>query len=102
VSASNIPLPSPKQLAQAQALFLDTMTRPMFMIAAGLETACLAALCLWLGWVWWRDLRVSGLAPARALAASVVGAAGLGAGYLLLLLLIDSGPMSSQLMQGCP
>ena len=99
--ASNIPLPNPEQLAQAQALFLDTVTRPMFLIAAGLETACLAALSLWLVWVWWRYLRVSGLSPARALAASAVGSAGLGGGYLLLTL-IDSGQMSSQLMQGCP
>jgi len=91
----------PEQLAQAQALFLDTVTRPMFLIAAGLETAGLAALSLWLGWVWWRYLRVSGLSPARALAASAVGGAALGAGYLLLTL-VDGGQMTSQLMQGCP
>lgn len=98
--ASKIPLPKPEELAQAQALFLDTLTRPMFLIAAGLETACLLALSLWLGWVWWRYLRVSGLSRARALAASAVGSAGLGGGYLLLTL-IYSGQMSSQLMQTC-
>jgi len=98
--ANSIPLPKPEELAQAQALFLDTMTRPMFLIAVGLETACLFALSLWLGWVWWRYLRVSGLSQARALAASAVGSAGLGGGYLLLTL-IDSGQMSSQLMQTC-
>lgn len=98
--ARSIPLPKPEELAQAQALFLDTLTRPMFLIAAGLETACLLALSLWLGWVWWRYLRVSGLSRARALAASAVGSAGLGGGYLLLTL-IYSGQMSSQLMQTC-
>jgi hypothetical protein len=98
---ASVALPNPEQLAQAQALYLDTVSRPLFLIAAGLETACLAALSLWLGWVWWRYLRVSGLTPVRALAASAVGAAGLGAGQLLLVL-IDGGQMSSQLMQGCP
>ena len=91
----------PAQLAQAQALYLDTVSRPLFLVAAGLETACLAALSLWLGWVWWRYLRVSGLTPARALAATAVGSAGLGGGYLLLVL-IDGGQIASQLMQGCP
>lgn len=98
---SSLSLPSMEQLAQAQALYLDTVSRPLYLVAAGLETACMAALSLWLGWVWWRYLRVSGLTPARALAATAVGAVGLGAGYLLLTL-VDSGQMASQLMQGCP
>lgn len=92
---------NPTQLAEAQALYLDTVSRPLFLIAGALESLCLLALAAWLGWVWWRYLRISGLTPARALAASAVGAAGLGAGHLLLVL-IDGGQMASQLMQGCP
>jgi hypothetical protein len=91
---------NPEILLRGQTLFLETVTRPMFLIATGLESVCLFALSLWLGWVWWRYLRVSGLNPARALAASAVGAAGLGAGYLLLTL-IAGGQMTSQLMQKC-
>lgn len=98
---ASVAMPNPEQLAQTQALYLDTVSRPLYLVAAGLETACLAALSLWLGWVWWRYLRVSGLTPARALAATAVGAVGLGAGQLLLVL-IDGGQMASQLMQGCP
>ncbi|MCV2362333.1 hypothetical protein LNV23_02590 [Paucibacter sp. DJ1R-11] len=90
----------PEALLQAQALFQETMSRPMVLIAAGLQTLCLTALCLWLGWVWWRYLRICGLSPARALAASALGAAALGASYLLLSL-IDGGQMNSQLMQRC-
>ncbi|MFG6467225.1 hypothetical protein [Roseateles sp. BYS87W] len=91
----------PEQLLQAQTLYLDTVSRPLFLLAGALEGLCLLALSLWLGWVWWRYLRVSGLTPGRALAATAVGAVGLGAGYLLLTL-VDSGQMTSQLMQGCP
>jgi hypothetical protein len=91
---------SPTQLAQAQALVLDTATRPLVMIAGALESLCLLALTVWLGWVWWRYLRTSGLTPGRAAAASAVGAVGLGAGHLLLVL-IDGGQMASKLMQGC-
>lgn len=91
---------NPEILLKGQTLFLETVTRPMFLIATGLESVCLFALSLWLGWVWWRYLRVSGLNPARALAASAVGAAGLGAGHLLLAL-IAGGQMTSQLMQKC-
>ncbi len=91
---------NPEILLRGQTLFLETVTRPMFLIATGLESVCLFALSLWLGWVWWRYLRVSGLNPARALAASAVGAAGLGAGHLLLAL-ITGGQMTSQLMQKC-
>jgi hypothetical protein len=90
----------PETLLKAQTLFLETMSRPMVLIAAGLQTIFLAALSVWLGWVWWRYLRVSGLSPARALAASAVGAAGLSACYLLLSL-IDGGQMNSQLIQRC-
>lgn len=91
---------NPEALLKGQALFLDTVSRPMFLIAAGLQTAGLAAVSLWLAWVWWRYLRICGLSPARALAASAIGAAGLGASYLLLSL-IDGGQMNSQLMQRC-
>lgn len=90
----------PAGLLQAQALYLETMARPLALLAASLEGLCLLALMAWLGWVWWRYLRVSGLTPPRALAASAVGAAGLGAGHLLLVL-IDGGQMASKLMQGC-
>lgn len=90
----------PAGLLQAQALYLETMARPLALLAASLEALCLLTLMAWLGWVWWRYLRVSGLTPPRALAASAVGAAGLGAGHLLLVL-IDGGPMASKLMQGC-
>lgn len=91
---------NPTQLAEAQALYLDTVSRPLFLIAGALESLCLLALAVWLGWVWWRYLRLSGLTPARAVAASAVGAVGLGAGHLLLVL-IDGGQMASQLMQAC-
>ena len=91
---------TPETLLKGQALFLETVTRPMFLIAAALEAVCLVALSLWLAWVWWRYLRISGLTPSRALAASAVASAGLSAGYLLLTL-IDGGQMSSQLMQTC-
>lgn len=91
---------NPTQLAEAQALYLDTVSRPLFLIAGALESLCLLALAAWLGWVWWRYLRLSGLSPARAVDASAVGAVGLGAGHLLLVL-IDGGQMASQLMQAC-
>jgi hypothetical protein len=91
---------TPSQLAQAQALYLDTATRPLVMIAGALESLCLLALTVWLGWVWWRYLRTSGLTPGRAVAASAVGAVGLGAGHLLLVL-IGGGEMASKLMQSC-
>lgn len=91
---------NPTQLAQAQALYLDTATRPLVMIAGALESLCLLALMVWLGWVWWRYLRTSGLTPGRAVAASAVGAVGLGAGHLLLVL-IDGGQMAWKLMQSC-
>lgn len=91
---------NPTQLAQAQALYLDTATRPLVMIAGALESLCLLVLTVWLGWVWWRYLRTSGLTPGRAVAASAVGAVGLGAGHLLLVL-IDGGQMASKLMQSC-
>ncbi len=70
------------------------------MIAGALESLRLLALTVWLGWVWWRYLRTSGLSPGRAVAASAVGAVGLGVGHLLLVL-IDGGQMASTLVQGC-
>lgn len=91
----------PAQLARSQALYLDTVSRPLMLAASGLEFFCLLALTIWLGWVWWRYLRVSQLTPARALVASALGATGLGAGYLVLVL-IDSGQRVSSLMQTCP
>lgn len=91
---------NPAQLADAQALYLDTVSRPLVLIASALESLCLLALTVWLGWVWWRYLRTSGLTPGRAVAASAVGAVGLGSGYLLLVL-IDGGQMASQLMRTC-
>ncbi len=91
---------TPTRLAEAQALYLDTAARPLVVIASALESLCLLALTVWLGWVWWRYLRTSGLTPGRAVAASAVGAVGLGAGQLLLVL-IDSGQMASQLMRSC-
>lgn len=90
----------PAQLAQAQALYLDTLSRPLMQVAAGLESLSQMALTLWLAWVWWRYLRVSGLSPARALGASAIGAVGLGAGYVLLTL-IDGGQTAFELMQAC-
>ncbi len=91
---------TPTRLAEAQALYLDTAARPLVVIASALESLCLLALTVWLVWVWWRYLRTSGLTPGRAVAASAVGAVGLGAGQLLLVL-IDSGQMASQLMRSC-
>ncbi len=43
---------NPETLLKGQTLFLETVTRPMFLIAADLESICLVALSLWLGWVW--------------------------------------------------
>ncbi|WP_343624633.1 hypothetical protein [Roseateles puraquae] len=96
-----VPSLDPAQLARGQALYLDTAARPLMLVASGLEFLCLLALTVWLGWVWWRYLRVSQLTPARALAASALGVTGLGAGYLVLVL-IDSGQRVSSLMQTCP
>lgn len=96
-----VPALDATQLARSQALYLDTVSRPLMLAASGLEFLCLLALTAWLGWVWWRYLRVSQLTPARAVAASALGAAGLGVGHLLLLL-IDGGQMASRLMQTCP
>ncbi|MBT9491254.1 MAG: hypothetical protein IV107_02675 [Paucibacter sp.] len=91
---------NPETLLKSQTLFLETVTRPMYLIATGLSVAILSYLAIWLAWVWWRYLKAIGLSAPRAIAATVIAATGLAAGELLLVL-IDGGQMSSQLMQGC-
>lgn len=99
-----VPSMAPLEAGQAEGALTQSATvlRNLFVFlgAAALETVCLVALSLWLAWVWWRYLRISGLTPTRALAASAIGSAGLSGGYLLLTL-IDGGQMSSELMQRC-
>jgi len=91
---------NPESLQQAQALYLLTTDRPMYRIGSGIQLAILTYLIIWLGWVWWRYLKTSGLSAGRAVAATAVGAAGLGVGHVLLVL-IDAGQMLSQMMQRC-
>lgn len=91
---------NPETLLKGQTLFLETVVRPMYLIATGLSVAILSYLAVWLAWVWWRYLKAIGLSAPRAIAATVIAVAGLAAGELLLVL-IDGGQMSSQLMQKC-
>lgn len=90
----------PETLLQAQTLFMETVTRPMYLIASGLSVAVLSFLAIWLAWVWWRYLKALGFSAPRALAATVIAAAGIAAGELALVL-IDGGQMNAQLMQKC-
>jgi hypothetical protein len=91
---------NPETLLKGQTLFLETVGRPMYLIATGLSVAILSYLAIWLVWVWWRYLKTIGLSAPRAIAATVIAVAGLAAGELILVL-IDGGQMNSQLMQKC-
>jgi hypothetical protein len=91
---------SPDSLQAAQALYLETVARPLYQMGEGIQLSILVFLVIWLGRVWWCYLRAHGLSTARALVATALGSAGLGAGWLLLAL-VEAGQEVSLLMQRC-